>query len=69
MAHCYICDKNMDEVRLDHRDMKPRPCTECETVINELVQAYEEDVAYNYIESELLDYDEELSRETDLGNS
>lgn len=32
---CYICGKGMEELRLDGRDMKPRPCTTCEDVIQE----------------------------------
>lgn len=32
---CFICGKGMEEVRLDGRDMKPRPCTTCEDVISE----------------------------------
>lgn len=27
----------MEELRLDGRDMKPRPCTSCEDIINETV--------------------------------
>lgn len=34
---CYICGKGMEELRLDGRDMKPRPCTTCEDIINETV--------------------------------
>lgn len=32
---CYICGRGMQELRLDARDMKPRPCTTCEDVIHE----------------------------------
>jgi hypothetical protein len=61
VAHCYICDKNMDEVRLDHRDLKPRPCTECETVIAELVQEYDDtDSNFVYVESTLIEYEADL---------
>jgi len=34
---CYICGTGMDELRLDGRDMKPRPCTRCEDIIQETV--------------------------------
>lgn len=34
---CYICGTGMEEIRLDARDMKPRPCTHCENVIAETV--------------------------------
>lgn len=40
--HCYICDKGMDEVSLDFRDMKPKPCSECETAIQECLEGYED---------------------------
>lgn len=47
----------MDEVQLDHRDMKPRPCSECELVIQETLQELDSDSGeYNYIESELIEY-------------
>lgn len=60
MPKCRICDTNLDEVRIDGRDLMPRPCSECEEIINDLVQSYEEDVVYTSIESELIEFDEEL---------
>ena len=59
----------MDKVTLDHRDMKPRPCSECEQIIIETAQELDIDGGeYNYIESELIEYNDSLPRETDVGD-
>lgn len=42
MSKCYICDKSMDEVALDGRDMKPKPCSECEAAIQECLEGYDD---------------------------
>lgn len=65
MPACYICDKGMDEVRLDGRDMKPRPCSECEEVINDLILSYkdpveEDEIDITYLESVLVEYSDEI---------
>jgi len=49
---CYICDKALDKVVLDGRDMKPAPCGECQEVIAETVAAFNDD-GHNYV-----DYDD-----------
>lgn len=41
MTRCYICDKGLDEVKLDPRDNKPTPCTECETAIQECLEGFD----------------------------
>lgn len=47
---CWICDAPMQEPRLDPRDMKTRPCSHCESIINEMVNEYDED--YEFITDE-----------------
>lgn len=37
---CYICDKPIDEPKLDPRDMKTCPCSECEAVIQDCIDTY-----------------------------
>lgn len=34
---CYICGTGMEELRLDGRDMKPKPCSKCEQIIQDTV--------------------------------
>jgi hypothetical protein len=36
---CYICGGPIDDMKLDHRDMKTRPCANCERIIHETVEA------------------------------
>lgn len=72
MSHtpCYICGKGMEELRLDARDMKPRPCTTCEDVIHETAfgrgDASEQQTLGDYVVS-IFDEDTNIG-ETDLGN-
>jgi hypothetical protein len=42
MPCCYICDKQVDEPKLDPRDMKTTPCSECEAIIQECLDSFEE---------------------------
>lgn len=37
---CYICGNNIDEPRLDPRDMKTMPCSVCEQVIQDTIDSY-----------------------------
>ena len=37
---CYICGSNIDEPRLDPRDMKTCPCSTCEVAIQECLDGY-----------------------------
>ena len=32
---CYICGRHIEQVRIDPRDMKIRPCLTCEGIISE----------------------------------
>jgi len=59
----YICNKALDAVVLDGRDMKPVPCGECQEVIAETVAAFNDD-GHNYIDEEF-----DISSEIDLGDS
>lgn len=43
MTRCYICDVELDEPKIDHRDGKVRPCSDCEQVIDEAVQEFGEE--------------------------
>lgn len=61
---CYICDKPMDEPKLDHRDMKLAPCAECEGVIQDCLDGLarrdgkDDDDFYVYLEPEEREFDE-----------
>jgi hypothetical protein len=33
--NCFICGNKLDEIRVDPRDLKPRPCGVCEEIIQE----------------------------------
>jgi len=57
---CYICNRPIDEPRLDPRDMKTVPCSTCEQIIQEAASVVSDEDIFTYIESELEDYDEEL---------
>lgn len=51
---CYICDGNIEDPAIDHRDMKFKPCRKCESVIQDCVDSFRdpnEDV-FAYIESD-----------------
>jgi hypothetical protein len=50
----------MNEVRLDPRDKKIMPCTECLSVVQETLQDYDKEAKINSIESSLSEYDEEI---------
>lgn len=72
LAHCYICDKNLTTVLMDGRDGKPRPCSECEEIIQECINEQQEDAAYAYIESAIDEYEELIYEEAmrdSLGNT
>lgn len=72
MTPCYICGKGMEEVRLDARDLKPRPCTTCEDIIQETAfgrgDASEEMTLGDYVVS-IFDEVHTTDGETDLGDS
>jgi len=57
---CYICNRPIDEPRLDPRDMKTVPCSTCEQIIQEAASVVSDEDIFTYIESELEDYNEEL---------
>lgn len=61
MASCYICGSNIDEPKLDFRDMKIKPCSTCEQVIGDILDSYEHDSPYTYSESRLEEFDDEVS--------
>ncbi len=73
MCVCYICQKGLDEVKLDPRDLKPTPCTECESIIQECLeemgvkQEDDDEINVAYIETTIdeLEYNEE-PRDHDL---
>jgi hypothetical protein len=63
---CYICDRQVDEPKLDPRDMKTAPCGTCEAAIQECLDGYpkvgeDPDDFYAYIEPEVEDFKEFLS--------
>lgn len=37
---CYICGGPIEEMKLDHRDMKTKPCGTCEAAIQECIEGY-----------------------------
>lgn len=60
---CYICETRMDEIRLDPHDLKPRPCSECEQIIEESLQEFGDPDVPNiededFDELEISDYDD-----------
>lgn len=57
---CYICNRPIDEPRLDPRDMKTVPCSTCEQIIQEAAQVDSDEDVYTYIDPDLEDYNEEL---------
>lgn len=69
---CYICGSGIEEPRLDHRDMKLRPCAFCESIIQEAVEEMNKDQNTDdeffdpifgdeeFDEEDLSDLDEEL---------
>jgi len=70
---CYICGKGMEEVRLDGRDLKPRPCTTCEEIISETAgtkKDIEPGMTWGELALILCNDDEEKSAdgETNLGD-
>ena len=62
----------MEELRLDGRDMKPRPCTTCEDVINETAHGRGDESIMTWGEYALSIFDEEDTStdesQPDLGN-
>jgi hypothetical protein len=52
MAHCYICDKGIDEVKIDPRDGKTRPCAECEAISQECLAEMDKDHVFNQIDDD-----------------
>jgi len=44
MSPCYICGGPIDELRLDPRDMKTRPCSTCENVIHEMAFGRDDEI-------------------------
>ena len=56
---CYICGMPMEVMKLDPRDMKTRPCSHCESIINEMVNEAGDDDEYELLD----DDDEELDEE------
>lgn len=69
---CYICGKGMEEVRLDGRDLRPRPCTTCEDVISETAGLRADDPGMTWGELALImtstdESENEPLGETDLG--
>lgn len=77
MPSCYICDKGMDDVKLDPRDMKTRPCAECEAIVAELLEEFEaeqeqedDEINVAYIVDEEYEYiPEYVHSPTDYSNS
>ena len=65
---CYICDRQIEEPRLDHRDMKIMPCGVCDAAVQDCLDGYpsldEEDdrVPFAYIEPSLDDYHDIISQ-------
>lgn len=61
----------MEEVRLDHRDMKPRPCTTCEDVISETAGTRKDEPGMTWGELALIMFDNDEDKngsETSVGD-
>ena len=54
----------MDEIKIDPRDLKPAPCSECESVITQTIEemGMDEQLEFSFDEPEPLDedFDEDL---------
>ena len=50
MGNCYICGNHIDELQLDHRDMKTLPCQECLEAVEEILDFWNEEDVYYYLE-------------------
>ena len=48
MSPCYICSRPIEDVKLDPRDMKTRPCSHCESIIAETAQMPDDEDDYEY---------------------
>lgn len=52
MGNCYICGAHIDELQLDHRDMKTLPCGVCLEEVEEILDFWNEDSVYYYLDGE-----------------
>ena len=63
MTPCYICGRPIEDVKLDPRDMKTRPCSHCESIIQETAALpHDEDDDYEHTHFD----DEEFADEDDF---
>ena len=52
MGNCYICGASIDELQLDPRDMKTLPCNVCLDEVDKILDYWNEDSVYSYIEDD-----------------
>jgi cytidine deaminase len=57
MTPCWICGSPIEQLALDYRDMKTKPCSHCEAVIQEMVNEKDDD--YEFVTDE--EFNEEES--------
>lgn len=60
MGNCYICGNHIEELQLDHRDMKTLPCMDCLDAVEEILDYWNEDSVYYYLESSCDDSEDML---------
>ena len=52
MGNCYICGAQINELQLDHRDMKTLPCGVCLDEVEQILDFWNEDSVYYYLDNE-----------------
>lgn len=59
---CHICDTLMEDPKIDPRDGKYRPCSDCEEAIGEIILDSDPETVYNSIENKetFIEFKEEL---------
>ena len=63
--HCYICDVMIEGFKLDSRDKKIRPCTDCEREAVEAVQEMEAEAFTSFKDLLIFDTPEDTDDMTD----
>jgi len=57
ISPCFICGAPIEELRLDFRDMKTRPCSHCEAIIQETANTGDDDYEFEVFDDEEFDED------------
>lgn len=52
MGNCYICGASIDELQIDPRDKKTMPCGVCLDEVDKILDYWNEDSVYSYVEDD-----------------